>query len=129
MPAPVVFDSTGGASAAPAGGRPTLVYASLHLYKPSPDGALSQPGPKYDEIAFQFNPRELALAKSATWARASGRGNAKSGPPQFTGPQPSKLTLEMFFDASEHQDDRVVKQVEKLFSCCVPTPDSRDSGK
>ena len=42
---------------------------------------------------------------------------------------PSKLSLEMFFDASAKQDDAVVKRVEKLFSCCSPTPASLKQNK
>lgn len=127
--APIAFDSSGATATGSSGRRPNLVYASLQLYKPSPDGSLSSPGPKFDEIVFQFNPKELSLDKSAKWARESGRGNTRSGPPQFSGPDPSKLTLEMFFDASDTQRDTVVRQVEKIFSCCVPTPDSHDQGK
>ena len=41
--------------------------------------------------------------------------------------EPSKLTLEMFFDASDTQDDTVVKTVEQLFACCVPTEESHQA--
>ncbi len=48
---------------------------------------------------------------------------------QFTGSDPSKLTLEMFFDATDTMDDRVAKAVEKLFECCVPTDESLQQKK
>src|SRR6185295_16573553 len=39
--------------------------------------------------------------------------------PQFIGPEPCKLTLEMFFDAGINSEQKVVENVEKLFSCCI----------
>jgi hypothetical protein len=107
----------------------SLEHAYLQLYEPSKDGSLDKAGPLLDRIDFQFNPKELTLAKTATWGRGTGKGNARSGPPQYTGPQPSKLTLEMFFDASMSQDNSVVQRVEKLFACCVPTASSQQQNK
>jgi hypothetical protein len=130
MPSPVAFSATGsGGKAAAAGDRPKLVHAHLQPFEPNPSGDLSKPGAQLPIIEFQFNPKELTLAKSAQWARETGKGNRKSGPPQYQGPQPSKLTLEMFFDASEKQDDSVLKRVEQLFACCVPTATSHDQKK
>lgn len=122
---PVAFTAAGDAASTP--GR--LEHAYLQLHEPSSDGSLSTPGAQLDTIQFQFNPKELSVAKSAKWTRASGRGNKKSGPPQYNGPEPSKLTLEMFFDASDTQSSDVVDSVEKLFSCCVPTDSSYDQKK
>ncbi|HEX2705515.1 MAG TPA: hypothetical protein VHM65_07130 [Candidatus Lustribacter sp.] len=130
-PSPVAFTATGspGGAGSTAGGRPKLEHAYLQLFEPSPDGSLAKPGAEIGKIDFQFNPKELSLSKSAKWARETGKGNKKSGPPQYQGPQPSKLSLEMFFDASDTQDDSVVKRVEKLFACCVPTATSHDQKK
>jgi hypothetical protein len=126
---PVAFDATDTGSPDGVGGRPKLEHAYLQLHEPSSDGSLSEPGAQLGKIDFQFNPKELSLAKSASWTRASGRGNKKSGPPQFNGPQPAKLSLEMFFDASDTQDSSVVKNVERLFGCCVPTSASHEQKK
>jgi hypothetical protein len=126
---PVGFDAAGGGSPATPGSRPKLEHAYLQLYEPSKDGSLSKPGAPMERIDFQFNPKELTLAKSASWARQNAKGNKKSSPPQYNGPQPSKLTLEMFFDASDKQDSSVVKTVEKLFTCCVPTTTSHQQKK
>jgi len=127
---PTGFDA---AAAGPAQGtpqsRPKLEHAYLLTHEPSKDGSLSQPGPERDRIPFTFNPKELTVTKSASWARENAKGNAKSSPPQYNGPQPSKLTLEMFLDASAKQDSTVVKTVEKLFECCVPTGPSLDKKK
>jgi hypothetical protein len=35
----------------------------------------------------------------------------------------------MFFDATSSQDGAVVEAVEKLFACCIPTPQSRVKNK
>jgi hypothetical protein len=123
---PVAMNAVGaGTAAAPsAADRPKVEHACLKLHEPSPDGSLSTPGAEIGSIDFQFNPKELTLAKTASWARETAKGNKKSGPPQYNGPQPSKLTLELFFDASEKQDSSVVKRVDKLFACCVPTDSS-----
>jgi hypothetical protein len=122
MSSPVAFNATG--TGGGVGGRPKLEHAYLQLHEPSSDGSFAKPGAQLGKIEFQFNPKELSLSKAAAWTRPSGRGNKKSGPPQYNGPQPSKLTLEMFFDASDTQDNSVVKKVEQLFACCVPTDSS-----
>ena len=126
---PVGFDAAGGGAAGSAGARPKLEHAYLQLYEPSKDGSLSQPGAPLERVEFQFNPKELTLAKSAQWARENAKGNKKSSPPQYNGPQPSKLSLEMFLDASDKQDTSVVRTVEKLFACCVPTQTSLQQKK
>lgn len=130
MASPVAMDATAaGATKLGANGRPKLEHAYLLLHEPSPDGTLSKPGPQIGKILFQFNPKELSLTKTARWVRGTGSGNKKSGPPQFTGPEPAKLSLEMFFDASDTQDASVVKSVEQLFACCIPTTASHQKDK
>ena len=46
--------------------------------------------------------------------QAVDRWRKRPAPPQFTGPEPGKLTLEMFFDATAKHDGSVVEAVEKL---------------
>ncbi|MPV48635.1 MULTISPECIES: peptidase M23 [unclassified Pseudactinotalea] len=122
-----VTTSTGsGGGAAP----PTrFEKAYLQLYEPSRDGTLSQPGGRLERVDFQFNPTHLTVAKSARWARATGTGNQSSGPPQYQGPEPSKLDLELFLDASATQDNSVVSKVELLLGCCVPTRSSHSQDR
>ena len=55
-------------------------------------------------MTFQFNPKEVTITKAAKWERKPTKGSKKAGPPEFTGPEPCKLTLEMFFDATAAQD-------------------------
>ena len=75
-------------------------------------------------MPFQFNPKEVTIEKSAKWERKTAKGAKKAGPPEFSGSEPCKLTLEMFFDATGTQDGSVVEAVEQLFGCCVPTEES-----
>jgi hypothetical protein len=121
MSPPVAFAAAGASPGGGSAARPNLQHAYLQLHEPSPDGSLAKPGPQSGRIDFQFNPKELTLSKSASWARQTGKGNKRSGPPQYNGPRPSSLTLEMFFDATDGEGNSVVKNVEKLFACCVPT--------
>jgi nucleoid-associated protein YgaU len=117
--------STGSASGS---GRPKLEHAFLELRTPpTAPGSLTPGGPR-GRIKFQFNPKELSISKSAKWSRNAQKGNKNSGVPEFRGPEPCKLTLEMFLDASDTHDDSVVKTVEQLFSC-VPTGESHDQKK
>jgi len=130
MSAPVALAAAAAAPTTPeAGGRPKLEHAFLELRDPPVDRKSLQPGPPRGRIEFQFNPKELSLSKSAKWNRQSQKGSKKSDVPQFTGADPSKISLEMFLDASDTQDDRVVKTVEQLFACCVPTDESHQKKK
>ena len=130
MTAPVALAAAAAAPSTPeAGGRPKLEHAFLELRDPPVDRKSLQPGPPRGRIEFQFNPKELSLSKSAKWNRQSQKGSKKSDVPQFTGADPSKISLEMFLDASDTQDDRVVKTVEQLFACCVPTDESHQKKK
>src|SRR4051794_8413379 len=130
MSAPVALAAAAAAPTSPAaGGRPKPEHAFLELRDPPVDRKSMQPGPPRGRIEFQFNPRELTLSKSAKWNRQAQKGSKKSDVPQFTGADPSKLSLEMFLDASDTKDDRVVKTVEQLFACCVPTDDSHQKKK
>jgi hypothetical protein len=128
MSGPVAFSAAGGGKSASAGrsARPKLEHAYLELRTPPSGGSLTPGGP-CGRIEFQFNPKELSLNKSASWKRTPAKGAKSAGPPEYQGSQPSKLTVEMFFDASDTQDTSVVKAVEKLFACCVPTNETRQA--
>jgi nucleoid-associated protein YgaU len=121
--------SAGAAAGRGSEGARNLTKACLELHEPSKDGSLDNAGPLMGSIEFQFNPKELSMGKTASWTRETAKANQKAGPPQYKGPMPSKLTLEMFLDASEKQDHAVVQLVEKLFACCVPTDASLKQNK
>jgi len=126
--APVAPGDAGAAGGKPVQGRPKLEKASLTLYDPSPPKS-GKPGAKRGAIAFQFNPKEVTIAKTAKWERKTAKGAKTAGPPEFSGAEPCKLTVEMFFDATSTQDGSVVQAVEQLFSCCVPTEQSAGQKK
>jgi hypothetical protein len=103
-------------------------HACLEMTQPKSDpkgGA--NPGAHIDTINFQFNPKEVTIKKSAQWKKDSKATAKKAAPPQYLGPDPCELTLEMFFDSTLQSDDTVVASVEKLFSCCVPTDKDRET--
>lgn len=129
MSSPNGFTAVAAGPAAAAGARPTLEHAFLELRNPPADKRSLTPGPPAGRIEFQFNPKELTVSKSAKWSRDAQKGAKKSAVPQYGGPEPSKLALEMFLDASAKQDDSVVKTVEQLFACCVPTTESHQKKK
>lgn len=130
MVSPVTFTAPGATPAAAGGAPAKLQRAYLELREPPSDGSTANPSSEVlGTIEFQFNPKELTLAKNAKWSHERQRNAQKSGTLQFTGSDPSKLSLEMFLDATANMDDKVVKTVEKLFSCCVPTQKSRAGKK
>jgi hypothetical protein len=118
--------STGAASGS---GRPKLEHAFLELRTPPTAPGSLDPGGPCGTIKFQFNPKELSISKTAKWSRNTQKNSKNSGIPEFRGPEPCKLTLEMFLDASDTHNDSVVKTVEQLFSCCVPTDKSHAQKK
>jgi nucleoid-associated protein YgaU len=108
--------------------RPQMDKAKLSLY----DAAAESGGPagkKLGEVVFQFNPKEVTITKSAKWERKPSKQAPKASPVQFLGADPSKMTLEMFFDATAAQDGSVVTAVEALLACCVPTKESHGKKK
>ena len=112
--------SSGGGAA-----RQQLEKASLDMYQAVPrDNGGADIGAAKGSIAFQFNPKELTIAKSAKWERKPVKGSKTAGPPEFNGADPCKLSVEVFFDATGKDAGGVVAAVEQLFSCCVPTSEA-----
>jgi LysM repeat protein len=124
---PLAFTSTSAGPAMDAESGAKVEHAFLELRDPPLNQRKLQPGGKRGRIDFQFNPKDLTLNKSAKWDRTAQKGGRTSAVPHFGGAEPSKLTLEMFLDASATHDNKVVKTVEQLFACCVPTAESRQA--
>jgi nucleoid-associated protein YgaU len=103
--------------------------ATLELYESSPTTGGRKLDSPIGKIEFQFNPKELTLAKTVKWESKAGKGSKSAAPPEFQGPEPGKLTLEMFFDATAKHDGSVVDKVDKLFSCCVATEKTHANDK
>lgn len=119
-----------GADNKPVKGRPKMEKAVLTLYDAA-GGAEGggKPGAERGTVPFQFNPKEVTIAKTAKWERKTAKGAEKAGPPEFSGAEPCKLTVEMFFDATSSDPGSVVAAVEKLMSCLVPTEESAGKKK
>jgi hypothetical protein len=107
----------------------TFDHASIEMYEPQPAAGGSKCGQSIGSIAFQFNPSELTISKSAKWERRPVKGAKQAGPPEYSGAEPCRLTVEMFFDATLQHRETIVDSVEKLFSCCVPLDKTRTDKK
>ncbi len=114
---------TAGGSAV--GGRSSLQHAKFRMFEsihPKKGGGAT-PGPSKGDLTFQFNPKEMSIAKAAKWERKPNPKAKTTAPPEFQGSEPCKLTLELFFDATDTMDSSVVDKVETLFGCMVPGAD------
>lgn len=76
-------------------------------------------------VPFQFNPKEIKVEKAADWVTVPVSGNGEAPPPQYIGPKPAEMTVEMFLDASDQEDGDVSKDVQVLFDACAPTESSK----
>jgi hypothetical protein len=95
-------------------------YAFLELWEPKHvKGGKPELGSLKDKLTFQFNPKEVSITKSAKWERKPTK-EKKAGPPEYSGAEPCKLSLELYFDATAKDGVDVVASVDKLFGCCVP---------
>ncbi|MGH3823470.1 MAG: LysM peptidoglycan-binding domain-containing protein [Pseudonocardiaceae bacterium] len=128
MSEPVAFAATS-ARTTSGGGQQTLKRAVLELREPPMTPGSLVPGRVKETIKFHFNPKELSVSKTAKWSRNAQKNSKNSGVPEFRGPEPCKLTLEMFLDASDTQGKSVVETAEQLFRCCVPTAESHAKKK
>ena len=96
MAGPGVALSSGGGGAkpgdpAPAAGssRPQVDKAKLLLYESKPVKGGARPGPSLGEIEFQFNPKELTIAKTAKYERKPARRHHPLRPPDSMAPKPA----------------------------------------
>lgn len=117
----------GGQIVAPAGGSHD--HALLEMHEPEQAGGSTQLGASQGTIKFQFNPKEVTISKSAKWERKPVKGAKQAGPPEYSGAEPCKMSLEMFFDSTMNNGEDVVTAVDNLFRCCVPTDKTVTSKK
>lgn len=102
----------------------TLQHGRLRVFSSQhPDrGGGAVPRAPLDPVEFQFNPKEMSIQKASRWERRSAPKAKSSAPPEFTGSDPCKLSLELFFDATDTFDSSVVGRVEQVFGCLVRDP-------
>ncbi|WP_026414104.1 LysM peptidoglycan-binding domain-containing protein [Actinomadura oligospora] len=106
------------------GGRTSHVKATLSIHEP-PAGDSTTPGGTIRKIAFQFNPAQLEISRSAQWTYTPTVASREAGRPEFLGTDQQSLDLEMFLDCSDKPgDSRVRTAVEALFSCLKVVPSS-----
>src|SRR6478735_6972223 len=98
--------------------RGQMQVAELRLYEPATGGSA---GTFINALSFQFNPKEVSIQKAAKWETKPAKKGQKAPPTEFISTEACKLTLEMFFDATDTHDSKVLVAVESLFACCVPT--------
>jgi nucleoid-associated protein YgaU len=83
------------------------------------------------ELKFRFNPKELTINKAAVWNRKPKKGAANADPPEYGGPQPKTIQMELFFDDWEPEPDKkpppdLVRDIHQLMEWLTPTLKSRN---
>jgi hypothetical protein len=76
-------------------------------------------------LKFQFNPTEYTVSKSARWNRTPTRGAESATEPDYVGTNPTSVTMQVFFDASELPGGDVSADVSTLMEWTRPTPVSQ----
>jgi phage tail protein X len=103
------------------GAGKSLVRASLAIHEP-PIGRSTTPGALIKNFSFDFNPSQLQLSRRAQWKTTPTAAVRDGAVPEFMGPEPREMTVEVFLDSSEKPSSNgVMKKVEALFSCCEVT--------
>lgn len=106
------------------GAGKSLVRASLAIHEP-PVGQSTTPGGLIKNFDFDFNPAQLTMSRRTDWKATPSPAVRDGGQPEFMGPEPRRLSLDVFLDSSDQPDsNEVLKKVEALFSCCEVTASS-----
>ncbi|MGW7044680.1 CIS tube protein [Streptomyces avermitilis] len=106
------------------GAGKSLVRATLAIHEP-PIGHSTTPGALIKTFNFDFNPSTLSLSRRARWKTTPTAAVRDGSLPEFMGPEPRELSIEVFLDSSgDPTSNTVLKKVEALFSCCEVTTKS-----
>jgi nucleoid-associated protein YgaU len=82
------------------------------------------------ELEFQFNPTEYSVKKSAKWNTPPRGMKGESGAkPEYVSSEPQTITLQIFFDGWESDDEDVTDSVDQLFDWLAPSKNSQSSEK
>lgn len=100
-----------------------LEKAYIELRKPpsTPDGPLGGPA---GEVKFQFNPEKYKVQKTAEWNYSVNSTTDQTTMPQYVGPKPSDITLNIFLDSRESTSGSIDSDIETLLKCCTPMPET-----
>lgn len=82
-----------------------------------------------DRLTCTFNPKEISIAKSATWKQTEASGAQQAPTPEFTGTKPRTLTMELLFDGWDSGAGDVTADVDRLFDWTCPTEESLRNNK
>ncbi|WP_433328667.1 LysM peptidoglycan-binding domain-containing protein [Spirillospora sp. CA-294931] len=106
------------------GAGKSLVRASLAIHQP-PVGTSTTPGALIRTFDFDFNPAQLSLGRRAQWKVTPTAAVRDGSIPEFMGPEPREMTVEIFLDSSAKPGgNSVLKKVESLLECCEVTAKS-----
>ncbi len=72
------------------------------------------------ELRFRYNPAELSTSKSASWSRPQAAGASTASAPQYTGPNPLSVTMELVFDGWEDEGADVSRHIKTLLDWMNP---------
>jgi hypothetical protein len=103
------------------GAGKSLTRASLAIHEP-PIGYGTTPGSLIDTLNFDYNPSQLTLSRRAEWKTTPSAAVRSGAVPEFMGPVPRDMTVDVFLDRSGKPDSHdVLKNVQLLLSCCETT--------
>ncbi|MCS0637528.1 LysM peptidoglycan-binding domain-containing protein [Streptomyces sp. LP05-1] len=106
------------------GAGKSLVRATLAILEP-PVGTSTTPRGLIRRFGFDFNPAQLSISRRAQWQVTTTPAVRDGAKPEFMGPEPREMTVEIFLDSSgEPTGNTVLKKVEALLSCCETTTKS-----
>ena len=103
------------------GAGKSLTRASLAIHEP-PIGYGTTPGSLISTLHFDYNPSQLTLSRRAEWKTTPSAAVRSGAVPEFMGPVPRDMTVDILLDRSGEPDSQdVLKNVNLLFSCCETT--------
>ncbi|GGM03653.1 peptidase M23 [Streptomyces fumigatiscleroticus] len=106
------------------GAGKSLVRATLAIHEP-PVGTSTTPGGLIKSFSLDFNPSQLTLSRQSQWKATPTPAVRDGVVPEFMGPEPREMNLEIFLDSSDEPDSNtVMKKVESLLLCCEVTAKS-----
>ncbi|MBL1068016.1 LysM peptidoglycan-binding domain-containing protein [Streptomyces sp. 7-21] len=106
------------------GAGASLVRATLAIHEP-PGNYSTQPGAEIRTIDFSFNPTQVTIGRTSQWKYTPAPVERDGSVPEFIGPEPREMSLEIFLDSSLKPTSKsVMKKVEALLDCCSVTPES-----
>jgi nucleoid-associated protein YgaU len=76
-------------------------------------------------LRFSYNPEQYTIEKSAEWSRPKAPGPESTPNPDYTSTNPTKISMEILFDAVDDPLGDVMHDIQILFEWTKPTLLSR----